>query len=85
MEFLLSAPFLLIFSGHIEQSGALFNKINFNTPFSVRKDSFRLQININLNVHLKAFLEKFPKFDIKYTAFYRKRKRKKWKNPVGTK
>ena len=33
---------------------------------------------------LKAFLEKFPKFNIEYTAFYRK-KRKKWKNPVGIK
>ena len=33
---------------------------------------------------LKAFLEKFPKFNIEYTAFYRK-KRKKWKNPVWIK
>jgi hypothetical protein len=39
--------------------------------FSVRKDSFRLQINLNLNENLKIFLDKFPKFDIKYTAFYR--------------
>ena len=30
----------------------------------------------------KIFLDKFPKFDIKYTAFYRKKK-KKWKNPMG--
>ena len=44
--------------------------------FSTRKDSFRLQINLNLNENLKAFLEKFPKFDIKYTAFYRKKKKK---------
>ncbi len=50
---------------------------------STRKDSFRLQININLNENLKAFLGKFPKFDIKYTGFYR-RKKKKWENPVGT-
>ena len=41
--------------------------------FSVRKDSFRLQINLNLNENLKIFLDKFPKFDIKYTAFYRKK------------
>ena len=33
--------------------------------FSVRKDSFRLQINLNLNENLKIFLDKFPKFDIK--------------------
>ena len=44
--------------------------------FSVRKDSFRLQINLNLNENLKIFLDKFPKFDIKYTAFYRKKKKK---------
>ena len=47
--------------------------------FSTRKDSFRLQINLNLNENLKAFLEKFPKFDIKYTAFYRKKKKKNGK------
>jgi hypothetical protein len=44
--------------------------------FSVRKDSFRLQINLNFNENLKIFLDKFPKFDIKYTAFYRKKKKK---------
>jgi hypothetical protein len=47
--------------------------------FSVRKDSFRLQINLNLNENLKIFLDKFPKFDIKYTAFYRKKKEKNGK------
>ena len=43
--------------------------------FSVRKDYFRLQINLNLNENLKIFMDKFPKFDIKYTAFYRKKKK----------
>jgi len=43
--------------------------------FSVRKDSFRLQINLNLNENAKIFLDKFPKFDIKYTAFYRKKRK----------
>jgi len=29
----------------------------------------------------KIFLDKFPKLDIKYTAFYRQ-KSKKWQNPI---
>ena len=45
--------------------------------FSTRKDSFMLQINLNLNENIKTFLEKFPKFDIKCTAFYQKKKFKK--------
>ncbi len=49
------------------------------TP-AVGKDSLSLQINLNLNENLKIFMPKFPK----YTAFFRK-KRKKWENPKGTK
>jgi hypothetical protein len=33
--------------------------------FSLRKDSFRTQINLELKENLKTFLGKFPKFDIK--------------------
>jgi hypothetical protein len=43
--------------------------------FSLRKDSFRTQINLELKENLKTFLEKFPKFDIKYSAFFRKKKK----------
>ena len=43
--------------------------------FFVKKDSFKTQINLNLNENLKKFLDKFPKFDIKYTAFFRKKKK----------
>ena len=45
-----------------------------NFDFSLRKDSFRLQVNTNLNEEIKIFLETFPKFDIKYTAYHRKKK-----------
>ena len=45
-----------------------------NFDFSLRKDSFRLQVNTNLNEDIKIFLETFPKFDIKYTAYHRKKK-----------
>ena len=48
--------------------------------FAVSKDSFSLQINRNLNENLKIFMEKFPKFDIKYTAFFRKKKKKMGKS-----
>ena len=44
--------------------------------FFVRKDSFKTQVNLYLNGNLKKFLDKFPKFDIKYTAFFRKKKKK---------
>ena len=55
--------------------------------FSLRRDSFRAQINLELKENLKTFLEKFPKFDIKYSAFFRKKKKlikskrnkRKWK------
>ena len=43
--------------------------------FSLRRDSFRTQINLELKDNLKTFLEKFPKFDIKYSAFFRKKKK----------
>ncbi len=43
--------------------------------FSLRKDSFRTQINLELKENLKTFPEKFPKFDIKYSAFFRKKKK----------
>jgi len=44
--------------------------------FFFRIDSFKTQVNLNLNENLKIFLDKFPKFDIKYTAFFRKKKKK---------
>ena len=40
-----------------------------------RKDSFKTQVNLNLNENLKNFLDKFSKFDIKYTAFLKEKKR----------
>ena len=43
--------------------------------FSLRKDSFKTQVNLDLEESLKTFLEKFPKFDIKYSAFFRKKKK----------
>ena len=46
-----------------------------NFDFSLRKDSFKTQVNLNLKDCLKTFLEKFPKFDIKYSAFFRKKKK----------
>ena len=44
--------------------------------FSLRRDPFRLQINLNLNENLKRFLKSFPKFDIKFSAFHRKKIKK---------
>ena len=46
--------------------------------FSLRKDTFRIQITINLEESLKKFLVNFPKFDIKYSSFcfFKKRKNK---------
>ena len=43
--------------------------------FSLGRDSLRTQVNLNLKESLKTFLEKFPKFDIKYWAFFRKKKK----------
>jgi hypothetical protein len=43
--------------------------------FSLRKDLFRTQVNLNLKESLKTILEKFPKFGIKYSAFFRKNKK----------
>jgi len=48
--------------------------------FSLRRESFRLQVNLNLNENLKIFLTHFPKFDIKYSTFYRKKMKKKSKS-----
>ena len=48
--------------------------------FAASKDSFSTQINLNLNDNLNIFLAKFPKFDIKYTAFFRKKKKKMGKS-----
>jgi hypothetical protein len=42
--------------------------------FSLRKDS-KTPVNLDLKKSLKTFLEKFPKFDIKYSAFFRKKKK----------
>ncbi len=44
--------------------------------FSLRRDPFRLQANLNLNENLKTFLTSFPKFDIKFSAFHRKKIKK---------
>ena len=46
-----------------------------NFDFTLRKDSFKTQVNLNLKDFLKTFLEKFPKFDIKYSAFFLKKKK----------
>ncbi len=35
-----------------------------------------LQVNLNLNENRKTFLTSFPKFDIKYSAFHRKKMEK---------
>ena len=45
---------------------------NFN--FSLGKDFFKFQVNTNLNEVIKIFLETFPKFDIKFTAYHPKKK-----------
>ena len=47
-----------------------------NFDFSLRRDPFRLQVNLNLNENLKTFLTSFPKFDIKFSAFHRKKMKK---------
>ena len=51
-------------------------KVFKHFDFYLNKDSFKLQINLNLDENLKKFFDKFPKFDIKYTAFFRKKKKK---------
>jgi hypothetical protein len=43
--------------------------------FTLRKDSFKTQVNLFLKENIKIFLNKFPKFDIKYFAYYRKKKK----------
>jgi hypothetical protein len=44
--------------------------------FTLRKDSFKTQVNLFLRENIKIFLKKFPKFDIKYSAYYRKKREK---------
>ena len=52
--------------------------------FSLRRDPFRLQVNLNLNENLKTFLSSFPKFDIKFSAFHRKKIKKQNQNQKET-
>jgi hypothetical protein len=52
--------------------------------FSLRRDPFRLQINLHLNENLKIFLTSFPKFDIKFSAFHRKKIKKQNQNQKET-
>ena len=51
--------------------------------FSLRRESFRLQVNLNLNENLKILLTHFPKFDIKYSTFYRKKIKKQNQNQTS--
>ena len=51
-----------------------------NFDFSLRRDPFRLQVNLNLNENLKTFLTSFPKFDIKFSVFHRKKLKKQNQN-----
>ena len=48
-----------------------------NFDFSLRREPFGLQVNINLTENLKIFLTSFPKFDIKFSAFHRKKMKKR--------
>ena len=43
--------------------------------FTLRKDSFKTQVNLYLRENIKLFLNKFPKFDTKYSAYYHKKKK----------
>ena len=52
--------------------------------FSLKRDPFRLQVNLNLNENLKTFLTSFPKFDIKFSAFHRKKIKKQNQNQKET-
>jgi hypothetical protein len=44
--------------------------------FSLRKDSFQTHLNANIYTNLKIFLDIFPKFDVKYCNFYKKKEKK---------
>ena len=44
--------------------------------FALRKESFKIQITTHLKEGLATFLKEFSKFNIKYSAFYRKKKNK---------
>ena len=60
-----------------------------NLDFTLRKDAFKVQINLTRKEGITALLKKFPKFDIIYSAFYRKKKKyldkKKKRMPRGIK
>ena len=60
-----------------------------NLDFTLRKDAFKVQINLTRKEGITALLKKFPKFDIMYSAFYRKKKKyldkKKKRMPRGIK
>ncbi len=43
--------------------------------FTLRKDSFKTQVSHFLRENVKIFLNKFPKFNIKFSAYYRKKKK----------
>jgi hypothetical protein len=45
--------------------------------YSLRGESFKTQINFNINDSLKTFLVKFPKFNVNYSTFCFKNKKKK--------
>ncbi len=51
----------------------MFNNFNFTR----NRDPFRLQVNTNLNESIKIFLKTFPRFDIKYAAYHRRKKKAK--------
>jgi hypothetical protein len=41
--------------------------------FPLRKDSLQTHLNANINTNLKIFLDFFPKFDVKYCHFYKRK------------
>ena len=64
----------LLFLG--QNNGQIFCRIQrVKVKVVSRKDYFKTQVNLNLNENLKNFLDKFSKFDIKYTAFLKEKKR----------
>ena len=44
--------------------------------YFARNESFKTQINLKMDENLKIVLDKFPKFDIKYTTFFKKKNKK---------
>ena len=47
--------------------------------FTLRKDSFKTQVNLFLRENVRIFSIKFPKFDKKFSAYYRKKKKNVFK------